>query len=164
MKTFQNWLSLRENVDPRRLKKAAQQLQFMAKNRPDVIGILHKIGPDMLQGNLSDQLAQAVLAAGEDNDLDALVQAYQSSRNPAAAAGGSRPQGGADPRKLKQAFQDLSFMAKNRVDVMTILNKIQPYVLDGKLKGPMAQALLNAAETNDLDALVQAYQASRKLA
>ena len=73
------------------------------------------------------------------------------------------PQGGADPRKLQQAWKELSFMAKNRVDVMTILNKIQPYVLDGKLKGPMAQALLNAAEDNDLDALVQAYQSSRKL-
>jgi len=83
MSIFRNWLILREstNIDRRRLQKAVNELQFLAKNRPDIMNILHSISPDMLDGKLSGQLAQAVMNAAENNDLDGLVNAYRASRN-----------------------------------------------------------------------------------
>jgi hypothetical protein len=65
-----------------------------------------------------------------------------------------RPQG-ADPKKVQDAYKTLSFSAKNNPRIMAILKNVQADVLDGSLKGPIAQALINAAETNDLNGLIQ---------
>jgi lauroyl/myristoyl acyltransferase len=124
------------------------------------MNILHSIYPDMLDGKLSDQLAQAVMNAAENNDLNGLVNAYRASRNPANrnTAGGNTA---IDRRRLQKAVNELQFLAKNRPDIMNILHSISPDMLDGKLSGQLAQAVLNAAENNDLNGLVNAYRASR---
>lgn len=80
----------------------------------------------------------------------------QSSQpQPAPQQQPKRPQG-VDPKKVQDAYQTLSFSAKNNPRVMFILKNVQADVLNGSLKGPMAQALINAAETNDLNGLIQA--------
>jgi hypothetical protein len=55
----------------------------------------------------------------------------------------------------------LYFSAKNRLDIISILDKIKPYIIDGKIDQNLANAIIDAADSNDLESIKIAYATSR---
>lgn len=57
----------------------------------------------------------------------------------------------------QQAISTLKNKAKGRSDVLNLLSKIQMSLDKGKLATPLAQALIKAANTNDINDLFTIY-------
>jgi hypothetical protein len=57
----------------------------------------------------------------------------------------------------QQAISTLKNKAKGRSDVLNLLSKIQMSLDKGKLATPLAQALIKASQTNDINDLFSLY-------
>jgi hypothetical protein len=155
MKSFNEWLNLRENINPKMLQSYFKDLMTLAPTSPHG-HVIDKVKADFISGNLSPEIQQAIVAAGDAGDLKILADAYAKSRNPAAAQGAENNM--RKTRNLKQSFEEMQFANQNNPVLAGLLNKVAPLVANNQVPPIIAQAIMSG----DANKLHQAYIQYRK--
>jgi hypothetical protein len=161
MKTFQNWLSIREDfdvgsdVDPSEVIEAFKELARKAKN---VCGRVN--GLCVLKGKipyLNAHIAQKIIDIAATNDMEEAHKLAHQIRTNSVPTDGIRLKD-FDLSELAKAFDKVCSVIHKKCDIIPILEKLHPDVYNGSLKGLVAQAIIDAAATGDTDKFVQTYR------
>jgi hypothetical protein len=77
MKKFNEWLNIKENLNPKVLKSYLGDFKLMSKSNPEAAKVIQSIENNF--ENITPDLQKAIIDAGESGNLQILINAYNKS-------------------------------------------------------------------------------------